>query len=138
MGAFLAGPLIVKYEWVLILLSCIIAFFTIAIVFRDNAEFKKIFQNVLFNSILISFFTYKFSLILFQTESIITSPLSILYLSGGSKGATLGFLFSLIYWVREFKKYNYPLRNWLDGIVYGSVTFMLSYWLLRTLLFLLF
>lgn len=138
MGAFFAGPLIVKYEWVLILLSSIIAFFTIAIVFRENGEFKKIFQNILLNSILISFFTYKFSSILFQTESIITSPLSILYLSGGSKGAALGFLFSLIYWVKEFKKYNYPLRNWLDGIVYGSVTFMLSFWMFRTLLNLLF
>lgn len=138
LGAFLIGPLLVKYEWVLVLLSGIVAYFTIANVLRDQEEYKKIFLNVMLNSMLIGFFTYKFSSILFQTENILSSPIGILYFSGGRKGAILGTLLALIYIVMEIKKYKYPLKKWMYGIVYGSVTFMLSYWLFRTLLILLF
>ncbi|WP_436376349.1 hypothetical protein [Cytobacillus sp. BC1816] len=138
MGAFLIGPLLVKYEWLLVLLSGIVAYFTIANALRDHGEFKKIFLNVMINSMLIGFFTFKFSSILFQTENILTSPIGILYFSGGRKGAILGTILAFIYIVMEIKKYNYPLKKWMYGIVYGSVTFMLSYWLFRTLLILLF
>ncbi len=138
MGAFLIGPLLVKYEWILVLLSGIVAYFTIANALRDNGEYKKIFLNVIINSMLIGFFTYKFSSILFQTENILSSPLGILYFSGGRKGFILGAFLAFIYIVIEIKKNKYPLKKWFYGIVYGSVTFMLSFWLFRTLLILLF
>ncbi|MBN8199991.1 hypothetical protein [Bacillus sp. NTK034] len=138
MGAFLIGPLLVKYEWALVLLSAIVAYFTIANTLRDNGEYKKIFLNVIINAVLIGFFTYKFSSILFQTKTILSNPMGILYFSGGSKGTMLGAFLALFYLVKEMMKYKYPLKNWIYGIVYGSVTFMLSYWLFRTLLILLF
>lgn len=138
LGAFLIGPLLLKYEWVLVLLSGIVAYFTITNALRDHGEYKKIFLNVIINSMLIGFFTYKFSSILFQTENILSSPLGILYFSGGSKGIILGTFLALIYIVIEIKKNKYPLKKWFYGIVYGSVTFMLSFWLFRTLLILLF
>jgi hypothetical protein len=138
LGAFLIGPLLVKYEWVLVLLSGIVSYFTIVQVLRDSGEYKKVFLNVILNSVLIGFFTYKFSSILFQIENILSSPIGFLYFSGGRKGTILGAFLALIYLVMAIKKHNYPLHKWIHGIVYGSVTFMLSYWLFRTLLILLF
>lgn len=138
MGAFLIGPLLVKYEWVIVLLSGFVTYFTLLQVLRDSAEYKKVFLNVILNSVLIGYFTYKFSSILFQTENILSSPMGFLYFSGGRKGIILGAFFAIFYLVLAIKKYNYLLNKWIQGIVYGSVTFMLSYWLFRTLLILLF
>lgn len=138
MGAFLIGPFLVKYEWVIVLLSGIVSYFIIVQVLRVSGEYKKVFLNVILNSVLIGFFTYKFSSILFQTENILSSPMGFLYFSGGRKGIILGAFFAIFYLVLAIKKYNYPLNTWIHVIVYGSVTFMLSYWLFRTLLILLF
>ncbi|MCM3708713.1 MULTISPECIES: hypothetical protein [Cytobacillus] len=138
MNAFLIGPVLVKYEWVIVVLSGIVSYFTIVQVLRDSGEYKKVFMNVILNAILIVFFTYKFSSILFQTENILSSPMGILYFSGGRKGLLLGAFFAIFYLGLAIKKYTYPLNKWIQGIVYGSVTFMLSYWLFRTLLILLF
>ncbi|MGN7176875.1 hypothetical protein BK139_02175 [Paenibacillus sp. FSL R5-0490] len=138
MGAFMIGPLLVKYEWVLVLLSGIVSYFTIVQVLRDSGDYKKVFLNVILNSVLIGFFTYKFSSILFQTGNILSSPIAFLYFTGGRKGIILGAFLALIYLILAIKKDNYPLKKWIHGIVYGSVTFMLSYWLFRTLLILLF
>ncbi|KON88617.1 hypothetical protein AF332_18610 [Sporosarcina globispora] len=138
MGAFLIGPLLVKYEWILIILSGILSYLVIAKALNGNDEYKKVFLNVLMNAVLIGLFTYKFSSILFQTENILSSPLAILYFSGGSKGTIFAAFLVLIYFVWEVKKYKYPFKSWIHGIVYGSVTFVLSYWLFRTLLIMLF
>ncbi|WP_163141182.1 hypothetical protein [Bacillus sp. 22-7] len=138
MGAFLIGPLLVKYEWVIVLLSGFVTYFTLLQVLRDSEEYKKVFLNVILNSVLIGYFTYKFSSIFFQTENILSSPMGFLYFSGGRKGIILGTFFAIFYLVLAIKKYNYPLNKCIQGIVYGSVTFMLSYWLFRTLLILLF
>ncbi|MBT2689625.1 hypothetical protein J7I93_15645 [Bacillus sp. ISL-47] len=138
MGAFLLGPLLIKYEWILIFLAGILTYFVVGQALKKDAEFKKDALNDMVNAIFIGFFTYKFSSVLFQTENIINNPIGLLYFSGGSKGMTLGIILALIYLAWRIKKSNYAVQRWLSGIVYGTVTFLLSFWLFRTLFILLF
>lgn len=138
MGAFMLGPLLIKYEWVLILLAGIVSYQAISLAFSKNKEFKKIFLNEATNGVLIGFFSYKFSSILFQTENIINNPIAILYLSGGTKGIVLGIILTIGYAAWRIQKFHYSFKSWLSGIVYGTVTFMLAFWLFRTLFILLF
>lgn len=138
LGAFLLGPLLIKYDWVLILLAGILSYFVVGKVLNKEEDFKKDFINDMINAVLIGFFTYKFSSVLFQTENIINNPMEILYFSGGTKGLVLGLILALAYIAWRIRKSRYRVQSWLSGIVYGTVTFLLSFWLFRTLFILLF
>lgn len=138
LGAFLLGPLLIKYDWVLILLAGILSYFVVGKALNKEEDFKKDFINDMINAVLIGFFTYKFSSVLFQTENIINNPMEILYFSGGTKGLVLGLILALAYIAWRIRKSRYRVQSWLSGIVYGTVTFLLSFWLFRTLFILLF
>ncbi|GLB60795.1 hypothetical protein [Cytobacillus sp. NCCP-133] len=138
MGAFMLGPLLIKYEWVLILLAGIVSYIAISLSFSKTREFKKDFLNEITNGVLIGFFSYKFSSILFQTENVMSNPIAILYISGGTKGVILGIILAMSYVGWRIQKYTYWFKSWISGIVYGTVTFMLAFWLFRTLFILVF
>ncbi|PWW25768.1 hypothetical protein DFO73_11260 [Cytobacillus oceanisediminis] len=138
LGAFLLGPLLIKYEWVLIFLAGIISYFVVRQALKKEEDFKKDFLNDIINAVLIGFFTYKFSSVLFQTKNMITNPIGILYFSGGMKGLVLGLILALAYVAWRIRKSRYRVQSWLSGIIYGTVTFLLSFWLVRTLFILLF
>lgn len=138
MGAFMFGPLLIKYEWILLLLAGFISYLAVKLAFKNNQEFCRDFLNDSLNAVIIGLFSYKFSSIFFQTENVITNPIGILYFSGGTKGIILGVILAIGYLGWRIKKYNDSLQNWLSGIVYGTVTFMLAFWLFRTLFILLF
>lgn len=136
MGAFLLGPFIIKYEWILLLLSALTSYFIMKTALKEERSFQQSFLNVVVNASLIGIIAYKFSAILFKPSLLFDYPMSIFYFTGGGKGALLGFFLSFVYFISQFKKYDWPLKECIKAIVYGIVTFFIIFWLLRTLFFL--
>lgn len=136
MGAFLLGPFIIQYEWMMYLISALSSYFIMKAALKANCSFQKAFLNAVVNASLIGLITYKFSSVLFKPSLLLENPISILYFTGGGKGILLGFFLAFVYLIRNFKKSNWLLKDCLITIVYGIVTFFIVIWLVRTLFFL--
>ncbi|MFO1444964.1 hypothetical protein KDN24_17515 [Bacillus sp. Bva_UNVM-123] len=138
MGAFLLGPFMIKHIYIIILLAAITAYLMMKWKTREEPAFQKVFLNVFVNAVFIWFIIFKFSSIIFQPTNIMNNPTSILYFTGGLKGSVLGLIFAIVYLLWHYKKGTWSLKSWLSTLVYGIVTFMIIFWLLRTLFFLIF
>jgi len=138
MGAFLIGPFMIKHIYVVILLSAIAAYFAVKWTARDDKSFQQLLLNTIVNGVLIWFVIFKFSTILFQPSLLLESPFSIIYFTGGIKGAILGIVFAIIYLYLIYKKGKWELKKWAASIVYGIVTFFITFWSMRTLLILIY
>lgn len=136
MGALLLGPFLLKYEWIIAALALLVAYIVMKIKSKQNRSFQDFALHTIFNAVIIGFFTYKFSAVFFQPTIIFQEPLSVLYLSGGLKGTLLGLIFSTLFLIWSYRKGSWPFHSWLTIIVYGIVTFFISFWIMRTLFFL--
>lgn len=93
---------------------------------------KKQAAELYSNAFFIFVVTWKLSVILFQFQSIIKNPLSIVYFNGGTKGYWLGFAASLIYLFRAEKKSNireqgHHVEVWIVIItIYELVFYLLN------------
>ncbi|MBS4189410.1 hypothetical protein KHA94_04150 [Bacillus sp. FJAT-49705] len=135
MEAIFIGPFIIKYEWIWVFISFISAYFMMKYKTKTDREFQQFFMDSVINAVIIGFITFKLSIVLFQ-PSILKNPLLILYSSGGKKGIIIGLVLGLIYIVWKHRKGKWSLDVWIRSIVYGIVTFFITFWLSRTLFFL--
>ncbi|MBY0120525.1 hypothetical protein [Bacillus sp. S/N-304-OC-R1] len=137
MGAIMLGPFMIKYEWILYLISGLSAYLMIRFHSKEDLPFQEIFLNSMLNSFLIGFIVYKFSSIIIRPTILIDNPSSIIFTTGGTKGKLLGVIIALLYFFNKYRNGIWPLKNWLILMVYGIVTFFVAFWMFRTLFFLL-
>ncbi len=122
------GPLLLNFNLLLFILSAFVAF--VIIKMRLHLLNKEgMIAEKFARAIIIGFFTWKFSLILFDPVSVIQQPMSLIYFDGGDKGIGLAFVASLVYvWIRTRKDHT-PLSLNLDlasaGWVAGSSVYQL-------------
>lgn len=135
MGTLQLGPIIIKYEWIVFLLSAIIVYFVLSRWLKDEKLFQQKFLDAIINTVFIGFLTYKFSLVLFKPIMVIENPSSLLYYTGGTKGGMLGIIFAVIYLMWKTKRENWRFSVVFTGVFYTIITFITSFWLLRTILY---
>lgn len=138
MNAFQVGPFIIKYAWIFAVISLIITYILLKKTLNENEAFQAKFLDALINSLLIGVLTYKASFLLYRPELLSSNPMAALYLSGGIKEWLSAILLSSLYLAWKYKREQWPTRLTSLGIVYGIVTFITAFWLVRTLFFLVF
>ncbi|MFS0590041.1 hypothetical protein AB1L05_00435 [Cytobacillus horneckiae] len=138
MNAFLLGPFLIKIDWLFLFISALIAALIIKTNTKNNLSFQNEVFNVMINIVIIFVLIYKFSSLLFSPEIIFGNFKTILYVTGGKSGAILGFVCGLFYLAWKVFKSKLKVKVWAEVLTYGSVSFFLSYWLIRTLYFLVF
>lgn len=100
------GPLLLNFNLLIFILSAFVAFLVIKMrLLRLNIE--GMIAEKYARAIIIGFFTWKFSHILFDPGSVIQHPISLLYFDGGDRGVGLAFVTSLAYvWFRTRKDHT--------------------------------
>jgi hypothetical protein len=137
LNAFQLGPFIIKYNWIFAIISLVITYFLLKKGLKENEDYLGEFLDALVNALFIGVLSFKGSVLLYRPELLKTNPLGALYLSGGGKEWLTATLLAFLYLVWKTKKSQWPIKLVGTGIVYGLVTFITSFWLVRTL-FLLF
>jgi prolipoprotein diacylglyceryltransferase len=133
MDSFQLGPLNLKISWLFLLASVYLAYIMIdAMINKDQNIKKTIFYELLTNSILIIFITFKFSFILFRPSIVWENPLGIIYFTGGNQGLFLGILLSVIYLLIKFKAHQFNEWRYWKLLIYGIATFIASYYIVQT------
>ncbi|WP_404333014.1 hypothetical protein [Mesobacillus maritimus] len=133
MNAFQLGPFIIKHTWLYAILALVITYFLLKKLLNENQDFLGEFLDALVNSLFIGVLSFKASILLYRPELLTTNPLGALYLSGGLKEWLTAISLALLYMYWKAKKNKWPARLTMRGIVYGIVTFITAFWLLRTL-----
>lgn len=118
------GPLHVQLEWIFIGVSIFISVFILKFYLRRLGLDDKKFIEIVWNGIFIYILVWKFSLLIFNPNLVIQSPLSILYFTGGEKGLWLGFAVTFLYMLKNAKKLNVSILKMVNIlIIFGINTF---------------
>jgi hypothetical protein len=133
LNALQLGPFIIKYSWIFAILALVITYFLLKKLLTAHDDFLGEFLDALVNSLFIGVISFKASILLYRPELLTTNPLGALYLSGGLKEWLTAILLAFLYLGWKSKKRKWPGPLTAMGIVYGIVTFITAFWLLRTL-----
>lgn len=135
MGILQLGPLNIKYEWLLLLFAGIATYFVLRVMLK-NKSFQKEFIDAAVNVAILSLLIFKFSIVLFRPKLIFENPIALLYFDGGTKGLVLASISGAAYLLWKLRKMKWSNVDFVKGVIYTAISFLLSYWLLRTLLIL--
>jgi len=138
LDAFQVGPFIIKYTWIFAVFSLMITYILLKKKLKEDRDFQAKFLDSLVNSLLIGVLTFKVSFLLYRPELLTSNPMAALYLTGGKKEWVTAILVSSLYIAWKYKREQWSTRLTSLGIVYGIVTFITAFWLVRTLFFLVF
>lgn len=132
MGLLQLGPLNIKYEWIILFGAGLITYLVLLKVIQDKSFRQELFDTH-FNIIFIWILIFKLSILLFRPSIIIENPLGLLYFHGGTNGIILASIVSLLYLYWKTKKLSWSKEQIIQGLTYTVVSFIISYWLFRTL-----
>lgn len=136
MGTIHIGRIMIKYEWIIFFVSIALVYIVLRQWLKKDEQFREKFIDALINTAIIGFLTYKFSIVLLKPMIVIDNPISILYHTGGFKGAIIGIIVSVAYLVWKLKRENWQISIVATGIFYSIMTFFTSFWLLQTIILL--
>jgi hypothetical protein len=133
LNAFQVGPFIIKYTWIFAILALVITYFLLKKTLKEDEQFLGDFLDATVNALFIGVISYKVSILLYRPELLTSNPFGALYLSGGVKEWLTAISLAFLYLGWKHKKNKWPGRLTGMGFVYGIVTFITSFWLMRTL-----
>lgn len=117
------GPLIIKWNWIALLLSGFMGFLFVkqGLIAAKEEKTQEIL-DMMGNSVLLSFGIWKVSIILFNPISVISNPMVLLYFSGGYRGWILAVISVFSYSLYQSKKQSLPVTTYirLYGLVFSS------------------
>jgi peroxiredoxin len=120
------GPLMLNFGLVTFIISSVIAYLVMGYRLRTmNTDAKTI--DKFLTALILSFFIWKFSLLLFDPITVIDYPMSLLYFNGGDKGLWLGIIVSLLYVWQRFRKEEASLWINIDALITGLLTGSVPY-----------
>ncbi|MBP1992144.1 TlpA disulfide reductase family protein [Paenibacillus eucommiae] len=123
------GPLVLNFELVIFILSAFMGYWALRYRLKMAAVEAKTGDKFV-SALILGFFTWKFSLIIFDPASIIAYPMSLLYFSGGERGLWLAVAVSVLFlWVRS-RKDGTSIKMNLDVLGVGWLVGSSSYVLL--------
>ncbi len=122
------GPLMMNFELLIFMLSAFTGY--LALKYRSSkADVEESISDKFVTALILSFITWKFSLIIFDPVSVIRYPMSLLYFNGGDKGLWLAIVISIAFlWMRSRKDgsslwVNMDLLS--TGLIVGSAIYHL-------------
>ena len=130
MNVIRLGPLLLNFDLLMLILSAVAAY--LAIQTRlSKLNMEKVAVEKFFRAMILGFFTWKLSLIIFDPVSVIQYPMSLIYFDGGDPGMGLAWMLSLFYvWFRIRKERASIVIN-LDLASLGWIVGSSLYHLLR-------
>lgn len=135
MGSLHIGRFMIKYEWIIFLISIAVVYFVLKRWLKNDQQFQQTFIDAIFNTAFIGFLTYKFSVVLFKPMMLFENPISVLYFTGGKKGGILGVILAICYLVWKTKREKWQGVVVWQGVFYTVISFVTAFWLFRTLLY---
>lgn len=123
------GPFLLNFQLIIFIMSALTGY--LALKYRlTKANVEGNISEKFVTALFIGFFTWKFSLIIFDPVSVIQYPVSLLYFNGGAKGLWLAIAISMIYlWKSSRKEGTSVLMN-LDVMSTGWIASSSTYHLL--------
>lgn len=129
------GPLIIKWNWISMLVSGLIGNLLVKQGLKAAKEEKsREILGMIGNSVLLSFGIWKFSIIFFNPISIINNPMGLLYFSGGYRGWILAVIFVFAYALYQSKKQSLPVMTYIRLYGLGFSSAMGTYHFISSLI----
>lgn len=124
------GSLSILLKWFLLGVSVISSVVILKILLHSlpKEKPKKEVFDLLTNSIILGFFIWKGSLLLFEPSIILHNPLSVLYFTGGNSGLILAIIFTLSYFIYQARKLKF-LFTLKYGLLFILATLFIFYML---------
>lgn len=128
MNVIQLGPLMLNFQLLIFILSAFTGY--LALKYRLNkANVEGSIGDKFVTALILGFFIWKFSLIIFDPVSVIQYPMSLIFFNGGEMGIWLAIVISIIFlWMRSRKEKSAICMN-LDvlstSLLAGSGTFHL-------------
>ncbi len=120
MNVIQLGPMLLNFELLILILSAFTGYMTLK--YRSSkANVEESISDKFITALILSFFTWKFSLIIFDPVSVIQYPLSLLYYNGGDKGIWLAIAISMIFLWTRLRKEDTTLWINLDVLINGLI-----------------
>lgn len=121
------GSFPVKIVWLAILGSALIAYGILNVKLRKEPD-KKQLLDVLSNAIVICWFVWKISYVLFHPVLTFKHPFNLLYFNGGETGIVLGIIAAVLYLLRAAGKRELDRnRIFYSGILGLTIFFAVYY-----------
>jgi hypothetical protein len=127
------GPILMKASWLMIIFSILCAYAVIVIYLRKDEPLLNQLSSILMNAFFLYVIIFKFSFLLFRPTIFLYNLEGILFFTGGTKGAILALIASVLYITFQLYKHHLFTRKVLFAIFYGSVTIFTAF---RGLMFL--
>ncbi len=107
---FRLGPLTIPFPWLLFLLFALAGAALVAALLRRRADLRKRVLDVGSNALLAYFVGWKLSPLLTAFDTVVRSPLSLLYLPGGATGILVGIAAAVVVLFVELLRTDRPVR----------------------------
>ncbi|MGM7723117.1 hypothetical protein [Metabacillus sp. Hm71] len=126
--AFQIGPFTVQYFYTIVLFTFLITYYLIDVLLKESTTKQFIIKHY-WTVVLILFFSYKFSIVLFRPELLLTNQW--IYFTGGQKGIYLGVVISIVYLAVAVKKEHLSIKKFSISILIVIISYILLYHLIK-------
>ncbi|WP_044748277.1 hypothetical protein [Bacillus alveayuensis] len=120
------GPVLLKVSWLIIFFSLLCAYAVMIIYLRKDETLLNELSSILGNSFLLYIVIFKFSFLFFRPSMLLHNWKGILFFTGGTKGAIIGFVISLLYITFQLYKRRLFMRKVLFALLYGGMTAVIT------------
>ena len=128
------GPFLLKMSTLAVIVSIATGFLAITFLVKKDRATRGALTELLSNAVLLGFLVWKFSYALFHLDQVVQNPSSLLYFSGGERGAWLAALAVLVYFSVRLRKKSLPVDLVAWALATGSLAATGMYQLLTVLL----
>lgn len=125
--AIVLGPLIMKYEWIAIAFSVLVAYVAMKYWLKNQKEGSKPILEDISNALFWGFLIWKFSVILFNPVSVLNNPYYLLYFSGGERGIWLAAIVVLCFLYLQAKRRTISFWLYAAAMAVGLFTYQFVY-----------
>lgn len=122
------GPFTIQYI-LLIYLCSVIATYFILDAFISDSKIKSFFKRQYFTFWFILFITYKFSIVLFEPQLLLTTRW--LFFTGGQDGFYLGLLASVLFLIWKMRKEHIHVKEFIKALLIVILSFTVVFQLIK-------
>ncbi|MCJ8014782.1 hypothetical protein MUG84_24165 [Paenibacillus sp. KQZ6P-2] len=111
MQVIMLGPLMIKYSLIMLIIAVAAGY--LITLFRTRqlgSDIRKPLMDDLMTTLLIGILVWKFSTLVFDFQTVIHSPQSLLYYSGGTQGVLLAVVIGILILTYKCIKHN---KSWV-------------------------
>lgn len=126
--AFQIGPFTLQYYLIVVLFSFLVTYYLFESLIKASLV-KQFILKHFWTAALLIVMTYKFSIVLFRPDLLLT--FSWLYLSGGQDGIYLGLAISIIYLYWVGKKEKISVKVFIHSIMIMIFSYLVVYQLIK-------